>query len=132
MTLKEFKEKYGRENVDTLVLGYTDKTVAKFVLIAMNDIDDIIYDMITNGKGERFRHTRKNNLYLRSLPVYKEIDMKELESYEGENFGLKAEKFLFGEIEKTGSLVDGILYGFKCQLKTSFNFGNGTSNSNRF
>ena len=132
MTLKEFKEKYGRENVDTLVLGYTDKTIAKFVLIAMNDIDDIIYDMITNGKGERFRHTRKNNLYLRSLPVYKEIDMKELERYEGENFGLKAEKFLFGEIEKTGSLVDGILYGFKCQLKTSFNFGNGTSNSNRF
>ena len=132
MTLKEFKEKYGRENVDTLVLGYTDKTIAKFVLIAMNDIDDIIYDMITNGKGERFRHTRKNNLYLRSLPVYKEIDMKKLESYEGENFGLKAEKFLFGEIEKTGSLVDGILYGFKCQLKTSFNFGNGTSNSNRF
>ena len=100
MTLKEFKEKYGKENVDTLVLGYTDKTVAKFVLIAMNDIDDIIYDMITNGKGERFRHTRKNNVYLRSLPVYKEIDMKELESYEGENFGLKAEKFLFGEIEK--------------------------------
>ena len=132
MTLKEFKEKYGKENVDTLVLGYTDKTVAKFVLIAMNDIDDIIYDMITNGKGERFRHTRKNNLYLRSLPVYKEIDMKELENYEGENFGLKAEKFLFGEIEKTGSLVDGVLYGFKCQLKTSFNFGNGTSNSNRF
>ena len=132
MTVIDFQKKYGDANVDTLVIGFTEKAMAKFVLIPMNEIDESIFNILTNYKGERFRYTTKNKLYLKSLPTYKEISMEELGNYEGENFGYKAEKFLFGEINYTDSLIDGELFGFKCQLKTSFNFGNGTSNSNRF
>lgn len=128
MTAVEFKNKYNE--VDLIVMGWSDGETAYFSAIAVCDFTDGLLKMLTSDGS--FRKTRKNERILRNH-IIKEATMAEIDACEGKNRGYKAESFLFGAPNYTDSKVDGELGTFKVQLKTSFDCEDGsTSRSNKF
>lgn len=134
MTFSEFKVKYA--SIFGFVFGITEKEniggdvveMANFYYIPTMMIDEAEFNIIfQNGN---FRDTTKSRPIVKRGICVNSITMDSLENYDGENFGYKAESFLFGSPNYTNDLIDGYLQGYPVQVKTSFNWNNGTSNSN--
>lgn len=134
MTFSEFKVKYA--SVFGFVFGITETEtingaeveMANFYYLPMLMIDDAEFEIIF--KNGNFRDGSKSRPLIKRGICINSISMDTLEGYDGENFGYKAESFLFGSPNYTDSLIDGYIQGYPVQLKTSFSWGNGTSNSN--
>ena len=126
MTFKEFKEKYAE--IFAFVFGVTRDKEAVFYYLPTILIDEEEFNLLFTNNT--FRDSVNSKHVLKKATIINSVSMEELGKLEGENYGYKAETFLFGSPNYTNSLVDGYLQGYPVQVKTSFDFGNGTSNSN--
>lgn len=134
MTFSEFKVKY--LSVFGFVFGITEKEniggveveMANFYYLPIMMIDKDEFEILF--KNGNFRDLTISRPLVKRGICIKSTTMNSLEGYEGENFGYKAESFLFGAPNYTDSLIDGYIQGYPVQVKTSFSWGNGTSNSN--
>lgn len=126
MTFKEFKEKYAE--VFAFVFGVTRDKEAVFYYLPTILIDEEEFNLLFTNNT--FRDSVNSKHVLKKATIINSVSMEELGKLEGENYGYKAETFLFGSPNYTNSLIDGYLQGYPVQVKTSFDFGNGTSNSN--
>ena len=126
MTFKEFKEKYAE--IFAFVFGVTRDNEAVFYYLPTILIDEEEFNLLFTNNT--FRDSVNSKHVLKKATIINTVSMEELGKLEGENYGYKAETFLFGSPNYTNSLIDGYLQGYPVQVKTSFDFGNGTSNSN--
>lgn len=126
MTFKEFKEKYAE--IFAFVFGVTREKEAVFYYLPTILIDEEEFNLLFTNNT--FRDSVNSKHVLKKATIINSVSMEELGKLEGENYGYKAETFLFGSPNYTNSLIDGYLQGYPVQVKTSFDFGNGTSNSN--
>ena len=126
MTFKEFKEKYAE--IFAFVFGVTRDNEAVFYYLPTILIDEEEFNLLFTNNA--FRDSVNSKHVLKKATIINAVSMEELGKLEGENYGYKAETFLFGSPNYTNSLIDGYLQGYPVQVKTSFDFGNGTSNSN--
>ena len=126
MTFKEFKEKYAE--IFAFVFGVTRNKEAVFYYLPTILIDEEEFNLLFTNNT--FRDSVNSKHVLKKATIINSVSMEELGKLEGENYGYKAETFLFGSPNYTNSLIDGYLQGYPVQVKTSFDFGNGTSNSN--
>lgn len=126
MTFKEFKEKYAE--IFAFVFGVTRDKEAVFYYLPTILIDEEEFNLLFTNNS--FRDSVNSKHVLKKATIINSVSMEELGKLEGENYGYKAETFLFGSPNYTNSLIDGYLQGYPVQVKTSFDFGNGTSNSN--
>ena len=126
MTFKEFKEKYAE--IFAFVFGVTRDKEAVFYYLPTILIDKEEFNLLFTNNT--FRDSVNSKHVLKKATIINSVSMEELGKLEGENYGYKAETFLFGSPNYTNSLIDGYLQGYPVQVKTSFDFGNGTSNSN--
>lgn len=126
MTFKEFKEKYAE--IFAFVFGVTRDNEAVFYYLPTILIDEEEFNLLFTNNA--FRDSVNSKHVLKKATIINTVSMEELGKLEGENYGYKAETFLFGSPNYTNSLIDGYLQGYPVQVKTSFDFGNGTSNSN--
>lgn len=126
MTFKEFKEKYAE--IFAFVFGVTRDNEAVFYYLPTILIDEEEFNLLFTNNT--FRDSVNSKHVLKKATIINTISMEELGKLKGENYGYKAETFLFGSPNYTNSLIDGYLQGYPVQVKTSFDFGNGTSNSN--
>ena len=126
MTFKEFKEKYAE--IFAFVFGVTRDKEAVFYYLPTILIDEEEFNLLFTNNT--FRDSVNSRHVLKKATIINAVSMEELGKLEGENYGYKAETFLFGSPNYTNSLIDGYLQGYPVQVKTSFDFGNGTSNSN--
>lgn len=126
MTFKEFKEKYAE--VFAFVFGVTRDNEAVFYYLPTILIDEEEFNLLFTNNA--FRDSVNSKHVLKKATIINTVSMEELGKLKGENYGYKAETFLFGSPNYTNSLIDGYLQGYPVQVKTSFDFGNGTSNSN--
>lgn len=126
MTFKEFKEKYAE--IFAFVFGVTRDKEAVFYYLPTILIDEEEFNLLFTNNT--FRDSVNSKHVLKKATIINSVSMEELGKLEGENYGYKAETFLFGSPNYTNSLIDGYLQGYPVQVKTSFDFGNGTSNSN--
>ena len=126
MTFKEFKEKYAE--IFAFVFGVTRDKEAVFYYLPTILIDEEEFNLLFTNNT--FRDSVNSKHVLKKATIINTVSMEELGKLEGENYGYKAETFLFGSPNYTNSLIDGYLQGYPVQVKTSFDFGNGTSNSN--
>lgn len=126
MTFKEFKEKYAE--IFAFVFGVTRDKEAVFYYLPTILIDEEEFNLLFTNNA--FRDSVNSKHVLKKATIINTVSMEELGKLEGENYGYKAETFLFGSPNYTNSLIDGYLQGYPVQVKTSFDFGNGTSNSN--
>ena len=126
MTFNEFKEKYAE--IFAFVFGVTRDNEAVFYYLPTILIDEEEFNLLFTNNT--FRDSVNSKHVLKKATLINAVSMEELGKLEGENYGYKAETFLFGSPNYTNSLIDGYLQGYPVQVKTSFDFGNGTSNSN--
>lgn len=126
MTFKEFKEKYAE--IFAFVFGVTRDKEAVFYYLPTILIDEEEFNLLFTNNT--FRDSVNSKHVLKKATIINAVSMEELGKLKGENYGYKAETFLFGSPNYTNSLIDGYLQGYPVQVKTSFDFGNGTSNSN--
>ena len=126
MTFKEFKEQYAE--IFAFVFGVTRDNEAVFYYLPTILIDEEEFNLLFTNNT--FRDSVNSKHVLKKATIINAVSMEELGKLEGENYGYKAETFLFGSPNYTNSLIDGYLQGYPVQVKTSFDFGNGTSNSN--
>ena len=126
MTFKEFKEKYAE--IFAFVFGVTRDKEAVFYYLPTILIDEEEFNLLF--ANNTFRDSVNSKHVLKKATIINAVSMEELGKLEGENYGYKAETFFFGSPNYTNSLIDGYLQGYPVQVKTSFDFGNGTSNSN--
>ena len=126
MTFKEFREKYAE--IFAFVFGVTRDKEAVFYYLPTILIDEEEFNLLFTNNT--FRDSVNSKHVLKKATIINSVSMEELGKLEGENYGYKAETFLFGSPNYTNSLIDGYLQGYPVQVKTSFDFGNGTSNSN--
>jgi hypothetical protein len=131
MTYEEFQVKY--DEIQLIILAYTaDDGYISFRSICVQDMTEDDWYALTQG-GDNFRAVKRNKKWLESLNEIAHVPFEEIDRINEENFGYKAEVWLFGKANHTTDLIDGYYYGMSCQLKTSRNIpGNGTSNSHKF
>lgn len=126
MTFSEFKNTYSKANVEALILGYNFDNIVEFRMVFLNMMSEDEFFAITRGT-DTFKAVKRNIPTLNNFMLVETITLEELEKYEGENLGYKAESFLFGKPNYSNSLIDGKYHGFNVQVKTSIN--SATSNN---
>lgn len=117
----EFINEYKENNVQALVLVHNinDRVCFRFVMLDSISADD--FYAITNGGKDCFKAVKRNARYLANQMLVEEMSLEDFDKLEGSNRGYKAEMALFGKINTTDSLIDGVLHGFNVQVKCSIN-----------